>query len=79
MISYFFVVQRNEIKATFKKYLPKGIKDIWNVAMDTCVRALAGYIKALFKIMIIIFAILFVIFGGILHTKYAVVFGNSFS
>lgn len=73
MISYFFVVQRNEIKATFKKYLPKGIKDIWNVAMDTCIRALAGYIKVLFKIMIIIFAILFVIFGGILHAKYAVV------
>lgn len=73
MISYFFVVQRNEIKAAFKKYLPKGIKDVWNVAMDTCFRALVGYIKALFKIMIIIFFILFVIFGGIMHAKYAVV------
>lgn len=71
MISYFFVAKRDEIRGGIKKYMPHGIKNFWNMAMDTCLRALAGYIKACFQIMIIVFIILFVIFGGIMHVKYA--------
>jgi len=71
MISYFFVAKRDEIRGGIKKYMPQGIKNFWNMAMDTCLRALAGYLKACFQIMIIIFIILFVIFGGIMHVKYA--------
>ncbi len=71
MISYFFVAKRDEIRGGIKKYMPQGIKNFWNMAMDTCLRALAGYIKACFQIMIIVFIILFVIFGGIMHVKYA--------
>ena len=67
MISYFFVAKRDEIRGGIKKYMPQGIKNFWNMAMDTCLRALAGYIKACFQIMIIVFIILFVIFGGIMH------------
>ena len=51
--------------------MPQGIKNFWNMAMDTCLRALAGYIKACFQIMTTVFIILFVIFGGIMHVKYA--------
>lgn len=72
MISYFFVVQRNEIKTVFKEKCPKGLIQFWNVAMDTCFRAIAGYLKACFKIMIVIFFILLLIFGGIIRTEYAV-------
>lgn len=71
MISYFFVAKRDEIREGVKKYMPQGIKNFWNMAMDTCLRALAGYIKACFQIMIIVFIILFIIFGGIMHVKYA--------
>ena len=56
----------------FEKCIPAGIKTFWNTALDTCLRALAGYLKACFKIMIVIFVILLIIFGGILKIKYAV-------
>ena len=41
------------------------------MAMDACFRALAGYIKACFQIMIVVFVILWIIFGLILHVKYS--------
>ena len=71
MISYFFVAKRDEIRAGLKQYMPQGIKNFWNMAMDTCLRALVGYIRACFLIMIIVFIILFIIFGGVMHVKYA--------
>lgn len=72
MISYFFVAKREYIREGIRKYTPQGIKDFWNMAMDTCLRALVGYLKACFQISLIIFVILFIIFGGILHVEYAV-------
>lgn len=71
MLSYFFVAKRNEIWESAKNCVPQGIKNFWNMAMDTCLRALVGYLKACFQIMIVVFIILFVIFGGIMHVKYA--------
>ncbi len=71
MLSYFFVTKREQIKTTVSGCIPLGIKQFWNMAMDTCLRALAGYIKACFQIMIVVFIILFIIFGGILHVQYA--------
>lgn len=71
MLSYFFVTKREQIKKTVSGCIPLGIKQFWNMAMDTCLRALAGYIKACFQIMIVVFVILFIIFGGILHVQYA--------
>lgn len=71
MLSYFFVARREQIKETVTKYMPQGVKDFWNMAMDTCLRALVGYLKACFQIMVVIFVILFIIFGGIMHVEYA--------
>jgi len=71
MLSYFFVTKREQIKKTVSDCIPLGLKQFWNMAMDTCLRALAGYLKACFQIMIVIFVILFIIFGGILHIQYA--------
>lgn len=71
MMSYFFVARREQIKETLKRCMPQGIKDFWNMAMDTCLRALAGYLKACFQIMLVIFVILFIIFGGIMKVEYS--------
>lgn len=71
MLSYFFVTKRDWIKEGVKRYTPQGIKDFWNMAMDACFRALAGYIKACFQIMIIVFIILWIIFGALMQVKYA--------
>lgn len=71
MLSYFFVAQREKVKTFFGKCIPQGAKNIWNMALDTCLRALAGYLKACFKIGIIVFLILWFIFGVIIGVKYS--------
>lgn len=71
MLSYFFVTKREWIKGEVRKLTLPGIKRFWDMAMDACFRALAGYIKACFQIMIVVFVILWIIFGLILHVKYS--------
>lgn len=71
MLSYFFVAQRDKVKNAFKKCIPQGVKDFWNMALDTCLRALAGYLKACFKIGIIIFFVLWFIFEVVIGAKYS--------
>ena len=71
MLSYFFVTKREWIKGKIRKLTLPGIKKFWDMAMDACFRALAGYIKACFQIMIVVFVILWIIFGLILHVKYS--------
>jgi sporulation integral membrane protein YtvI len=71
MLSYFFVAKREWIKENMKRHTPQGIKDFWNMAMDACFRAVAGYVKACFKIMIVIFLILWIIFGCLMRMEYA--------
>lgn len=71
MLAYFFVAERNRVKEMVRKCIPQGAKDFWNMAVDTCFRAIAGYLKACFKIMIIMFFVLLFIFGLLLREKYA--------
>ncbi len=71
MLSYFFVAQRDKVKEAFRKCIPQGVKDFWNMALDTCLRALAGYLKACFKIGIIVFFVLWIIFGAVIGAKYS--------
>jgi len=73
MLSYFFVVKRQQIKEYVKKYMPQGLKDFWGMAMDACFRALAGYLKACFQIMLVIFVILWFIFVGVIHIDHATI------
>lgn len=70
MLSYFFVTKREMIRGSVKKFTPKGIKEFWNMAMNACFRALAGYLKACFKIMIVVFALLWIIFVCIMKVRY---------
>lgn len=71
MLSYFFVAQREKVRETFRKCIPQGVKDFWNMAVDTCLRALAGYLKACFKIGVLIFFVLWFVFGIVLGSKYS--------
>lgn len=71
MLSYFFVAKRDMIKEGVKRYTPQGIKSFWDMAMNACFRALAGYVKACFQIMIIVFGILWIIFGAVMQMRYA--------
>lgn len=71
MLSYFFVAERERVKQLFMKCIPQGVKNFWNMAVDTCFRAIAGYLKACFKIMIIMFFILLLIFTVFMRNEYA--------
>lgn len=72
MFAYFFVAKREEIKEGFRKYTPNGIKNFCNIIVNNCLKAVGGYLKACFKIMIVIFFILWIIFSGIMRAKYGV-------
>ncbi|MCH5267893.1 MAG: sporulation integral membrane protein YtvI [Lachnospiraceae bacterium] len=65
MLAYFFVADREKIYETISRYTPKSIKNIWKVFRRVLVTAVGGYLKACFKIMFIMFAILWVFFIGI--------------
>lgn len=70
MLSYFFVADRDKIAEMFGKYMPDGIKNIWNMTKRIVVSAIGGYLKACFKIMVIMFGIL-LIFLLALRVEYA--------
>ena len=62
----------DKIKDIVLKYTPSSVKHIWNVFCDVMVKAVGGYLKACFKIMFIMFVILWCFFGA-LHIKHAMV------
>lgn len=65
MLAYFFVADRQKIKDTILKYTPSSVKHIWNVFCDVMVKAVGGYLKACFKIMFIMFGILWCFFAAL--------------
>ncbi|MCD7825811.1 MAG: AI-2E family transporter [Clostridiaceae bacterium] len=72
MLSYFFVVKMDAIKEAVRSHTPQGVRDFWNMAMNTCIRAIGAYLKACLIIGIVVFLILIVIFGAVMHTNYTV-------
>lgn len=70
MLAYFFVAEREMIKAAVQKHMPKAVKDFWYMAMDTCICAISGYLKACFKIMLVMIVILTIIFCGVMRVRY---------
>ena len=62
MISYFFIADNDSIKKSIEKLTPEPVMASFKIIKDTVLRAIGGYLKACFQIMIIIFAILFVFF-----------------
>lgn len=73
LLSYFLTAEHDNIIKTVSQKMPRGIKSGYNLIMGNMMSALGGYIKAQFKIMCFVFAILLI---GllILGIDYAVLF-----
>lgn len=64
--SYFFIAQREEVLHAFRRYMPKGILEKWNVLSYSLKNAVGGYFKAQLKIevwMYVLMLIGFLILG----------------
>ena len=70
MMTYFFVADHDKIKKTVAEHMPEAVKKGWYMIKNIIVKAIGGYLKACFQIMIVIFAILFIIFL-LMGQKYA--------
>ncbi len=71
LAAYFFTIQREEVIAWFKKIAPPSVEKRMTLVMDNLKYAVGGYFKAQFKIMGIVFLILFAGFL-VLNIHYAV-------
>lgn len=60
--AYFFTAQHDDIVATLKKITPQSTQDYYNLVVDNFKKAIGGYFKAQFIILLIVFAIQFVVF-----------------
>lgn len=70
MMIYFFVADHDKIKEEVAVHMPESIKKGWQMVKDIIVKAIGGYLKACFQIMIVVFVILFIIFL-LMGQKYA--------
>ena len=71
LAAYFFTIHREEVIAWFKKIAPPSVEKRMTLVMDNLKYAVGGYFKAQFKIMGIVFLILFAGFL-VLNIHYAV-------
>ena len=58
--SYFFIAEKDHMLDSFKKWIPESALNYYNLITSNFKRAVGGYFKAQFKIMVIITIILFV-------------------
>lgn len=68
--SYFFIADRDRIVAIFRKTVPDYILNKFDMINNNFKQAIGGYFKAQFKLMVIVFIILYVGFS-ILRVNYA--------
>lgn len=71
MSAYFFTVQREEVLNWLKKVAPPSVEKRMSLVMDNLKYAVGGYFKAQFKIMGVVFLILFIGFA-VLDVHYSV-------
>ncbi|GAA0797065.1 sporulation integral membrane protein YtvI [Clostridium sp. AF19-22AC] len=71
MSAYFFTVQREEVISWLKKVSPPSVEKRMSLVMDNLKFAVGGYFKAQFKIMGVVFLILFAGFA-VLGVHYSV-------
>lgn len=69
--AYFFIVKRDELMAGCKKILPSSIVEGWYFIYNNFTKAVGGYFKAQFKIMLVLSVIMFVGFE-ILKVSYSI-------
>lgn len=69
--AYFFIVKRDELMAGCRKILPSSVIEGWQFIYDNFTKAVGGYFKAQFKIMLVLSVIMFAGFE-ILKVSYSV-------
>ena len=60
LASYFFLAERDYLVRLVRRIVPKQVMDRWNIVYGTMKDAVGGYLKAQFKIMGIVYIVLFV-------------------
>lgn len=70
--AYFFIAERDEVIAWFKKITPGPIQQRMSMVIDNLKYAVGGYFKAQFKIMIVVGVLLFVGFE-LLNVNYSAI------
>lgn len=68
--AYFFIAKKDEITGSLKKVLPNSLMNGWHFIYDNFTRAVGGYFKAQFKIMLVLSVLMFVGFE-ILRVSYS--------
>ena len=58
--AYFFIAKRDELMESIKKSMPKSIVEGWYFIYGNFTKAVGGYFKAQFKIMLVLAVIMFV-------------------
>lgn len=69
--AYFFIAEREKLVVGVKKITPPSIQEQYKIIVDNFSKAVGGYFKAQFKIMIIIAVIIFIGFE-ILNINYSI-------
>ncbi|MDD4112683.1 MAG: sporulation integral membrane protein YtvI [Herbinix sp.] len=57
--AYFFIAKRDEITTSVKNALPSSVVEGWRFIVDNFTKAVGGYFKAQFKIMLVLSIIMF--------------------
>lgn len=57
--AYFFIAKRDEIMAGFKRNMPESVVEGWHFIFNNFTKAVGGYFKAQFKIMLVLSLIMF--------------------
>lgn len=58
--AYFFIVKRDEITTGIKNLLPSSVVEGWHFIYENFTKAVGGYFKAQFKIMLVLSIIMFI-------------------
>ncbi|SES69738.1 sporulation integral membrane protein YtvI [[Clostridium] polysaccharolyticum] len=69
--SYFFIADRDKIVAAVRRIIPNYILEQFDMVVNNFKQAIGGYFRAQFKLMLIVFAILWLGFA-ILGVKYSI-------
>lgn len=68
--AYFFIDKRDELMEGLRKVVPSSIVDGWRFIYDNFTKAVGGYFKAQFKIMLVLTVIMFIGFE-VLRVSYS--------
>lgn len=60
LATYFFIADRDRLMSSIKRHIPASVHDKTRLVYDHMLRAVGGYFKAQFKIMIVIYIVIMI-------------------